>query len=219
MYALSFASRTFFCCEPGQYGALPISGYSGICEPIDQNVASSLVATPASQIGATGIATAVVQPATTGTVTSTLKNGYQTTILTTLSGGTATGAVTGTGSGSFGTAGTGQATASSSTLSISKGALIAIIACAIVVPLIALITISSSGGNGKRKREERDSCVAVGWCMLLAPSRARSVLVLPMRSSMLESSRPMGRVNCRRLRCNEAGTRERRSSRVAGRVP
>jgi len=176
MYALSFASRTFFCCEPGQYGALPISGYSGICEPIDQNVASSLVATPASQIGATGIATAVVQPATTGTVTSTLKNGYQTTILTTLSGGTATGAVTGTGSGSFGTAGTGQATASSSTLSISKGALIAIIACAIVVPLIALITIFVFWR--KRKAEKRGEGQLRGGGMVYAagpqPSEKRS---------------------------------------------
>lgn len=138
MYALSFSSRIFFCCEPGQYGVLPISGYTGICEPVDQPVASSLVATPASQVGATGVATAVVQPGTTGTVTSTLKNGALTTILTTVPGVTATGTTSGTGGGSAST-GTGQGATSSSTVSISKGALIAIVVCAIVVPIICLV--------------------------------------------------------------------------------
>jgi hypothetical protein len=131
MYALSFSSRTFFCCEPGQYGVLPISGYTGICEPVDQPVASSLVATPASQAGATGVTTAVVQAPSTGTVTSTMRNGALTTILT-----TALVTATGTGNGSpastSGATGSGFGQSGTVTFHISKGGLIGIVLVAVV---------------------------------------------------------------------------------------
>jgi hypothetical protein len=148
MYELDLGSRAFFCCEPGQYGVLPISGFTGICEPVDMVVASSLIATAATQDGATGAATAVVFPATTGTTTSTLANGALTTVLTTVAGSTSilTGTATQTGSGSgsaSNTAGAGKAAASSSSgsVTLSKGALIAIIVCAIIVPILVLIAL------------------------------------------------------------------------------
>jgi hypothetical protein len=50
MYELT-VENAYFCCEPGQIGVLPVNGYAGLCEPTDQSVASSLIATPASQVG------------------------------------------------------------------------------------------------------------------------------------------------------------------------
>ncbi|KAH8760134.1 hypothetical protein F5882DRAFT_32141 [Hyaloscypha sp. PMI_1271] len=136
MYALSFSSRTFFCCEPGQYGVLPISGYTGICEPVDQPVASSLVATSASQAGGTGVATAVQAPST-GTVTSTMRDGALTTILTTALLATASSTATGTGNGSpastAGATGSGFGQSGTVTFHISKGGLIGIVLVAIIV--------------------------------------------------------------------------------------
>lgn len=55
MYQLD--SRTYFCCKPGQYGVLPLGGYTGICQPNDQVVASSLIASAASQVGGAAVAT------------------------------------------------------------------------------------------------------------------------------------------------------------------
>jgi hypothetical protein len=137
MYALSFSSRTFFCCEPGQYGVLPISGYTGICEPVDQPVASSLIATPVSQAGGTGVATAVVQAPTAGKITSTLANGAITTILTTAPAATASSTATGTGSGNpastAGATGSGSGQIGTVTFHISKGGLIGIVLVAVVV--------------------------------------------------------------------------------------
>jgi hypothetical protein len=135
------SGHDYFCCEQGQYGVLPVSGYAGICEPIDQPVASSRIATSVSQAGSPAPATGVVvQPGTTGTVTSTLQNGGVTTILTTIPASTATGAVsqTGTGGGAGSTA-AGQSSGSGNSVSLSKGALIAIIVCAIAVPIACLI--------------------------------------------------------------------------------
>lgn len=141
MYILNAGSHDYFCCEPGQYGVLPLSGYAGICEPLDQPVASSLIASSASQVGAPAPTGVVVVPATTGTVTSTLQGGGVTTILTTLAGSTATGAVTQTGTGNgAGSTGSGQSAGKSSTVTLSTGALAAIVVCAILVPLVALIT-------------------------------------------------------------------------------
>ncbi|KAK0105396.1 hypothetical protein ONS96_004787 [Cadophora gregata f. sp. sojae] len=42
----------FFCCEPGMLGVNPSSGKSGgLCEPADQHVPASLLATVMSQVG------------------------------------------------------------------------------------------------------------------------------------------------------------------------
>jgi hypothetical protein len=73
MYELA-VENAYFCCEPGQIGVLPVNGYAGLCEPTDQAVASSLIATPASQVGGapvTSIAGAGAGSAATTTSSST----------------------------------------------------------------------------------------------------------------------------------------------------
>ena len=163
MYALSFSSRTFFCCEPGQYGVLPISGYTGICEPVDQPVASSLVATPASQAGGTVIATAVQAPST-GTVTSTMRDGALTTILTTALLATASGTATGTGNGSpastAGATGSGFGQSGTVTFHISKGGLIGIVLVAIIV--LASIIIFCVYWRKRKADRRRGGAVLAG---------------------------------------------------------
>ena len=54
----------YFCCEPGTLGVIPSAGKSGgICEPSDQVVPASLLATKVSQVGApTPTPTASVGP-------------------------------------------------------------------------------------------------------------------------------------------------------------
>jgi hypothetical protein len=54
----------YFCCEPGTLGVVPSVGKSGgICEPSDQVVPTSLLATMVSQVGV-----ATQTPSTTATV-------------------------------------------------------------------------------------------------------------------------------------------------------
>lgn len=52
MYLLG-SKNNFFCCEPGQFGVLPLAGYAGVCEPSDVVVTSTLLASLASQAGGT----------------------------------------------------------------------------------------------------------------------------------------------------------------------
>jgi len=155
MYELDLDARSFFCCEPGQYGVLPVSGYAGICEPNDLVVASSLIATAASQVGGTAVATGngnTGGAAATSTVTSTMKNGGITTITTTLGGATATATQTGNGATS-----TGGSTSSNpiSTISnktgLSTGAIVGIAVGAFALLLIALVAFWAC----RRKRNSR----------------------------------------------------------------
>jgi hypothetical protein len=57
-------SGSYFCCEPGAIGVNPKTGLSdGLCEPADQPVPTSLLATMASQVGG-ATATPVLSNAT-----------------------------------------------------------------------------------------------------------------------------------------------------------
>ncbi len=61
----------YFCCEPGKIGVNPTSGLSGgLCEPADQHVPTSLLATVVSQVG---LATSA--PSASGTVNATVIGG------------------------------------------------------------------------------------------------------------------------------------------------
>lgn len=121
MYILK--NDQYFCCEPGQYGVLPSRGYAGICVPNDQVVASSLVATAASQVGGgaltTGVNTNLVATSATKTVTSTLKDGGITTITTEVKS-TATATATGSSDGELGSGSSSSESAGSSGSSTSK---------------------------------------------------------------------------------------------------
>ncbi|CZR67573.1 uncharacterized protein PAC_17472 [Phialocephala subalpina] len=150
MYALT-SSGSYFCCEPGQYGVLPLHGYAGICEPMDQAVASSLIATPASQVGGAAVTTVVSNSVntvkSTATLTSTLSGGGVTTIVTAVGGSTATATSAGTGASSSSNP-SGGATAS---ITLTKGALIGI-CCGAAVILIAVVLLVWRHCLGKKKR-------------------------------------------------------------------
>jgi hypothetical protein len=108
MYRLT--SSTYFCCEPGQYGVLPNKGYSGICLPLDQAVASSMIATTASQAGGGAVVTVSASanaPLSTKTVTSTMAGGSVTLVTTTIGAAATTGS-----SGSSGSNGNGNTNSS-----------------------------------------------------------------------------------------------------------
>jgi hypothetical protein len=141
MYELDLNEETFFCCEPGQYGVLPVSGYAGICEPNDQPVASSLIATAATQIGgavATGTGNVVVATtAVASTLTSTLVGGGLTTIRTTIA------ATTTQTSGSSATGGASSSSpiqSAAKTWGLSVGAIIGIAVGALGLILLALVS-------------------------------------------------------------------------------
>jgi hypothetical protein len=67
MWQLAFTG--YVCCEPGQVALNPTSGYAGICEPADQPIVSSQLATLASQIGGPPITTGLVGGAGSATAT------------------------------------------------------------------------------------------------------------------------------------------------------
>ncbi|KUJ07607.1 uncharacterized protein LY89DRAFT_789672 [Mollisia scopiformis] len=133
----------YFCCEPDQFGVLPLHGYAGICEPLDQTVASSLIATPASQVGGAAVTSVATETggggaANTMTVTSTLQNGGVTTITTAISG-TATqtqGSASATGTGLNTPKGGGTAT-----ITLSRGAEIGIAIGAALVLIVGAIVL------------------------------------------------------------------------------
>ncbi|KAE8442232.1 hypothetical protein EG329_003703 [Mollisiaceae sp. DMI_Dod_QoI] len=143
----------YFCCEPGQYGVLPQHGYAGLCEPLDQAVASSLIATPASQAGGAAVTTVGSQTGggaqSTMTVTSTLPNGGGvTTITTAVSGAPATStqpaAATGTGLNSSG--------GGTATITLTKGAEIGIACGAAVILIVSGILLWFFIRRRKRKQ-------------------------------------------------------------------
>lgn len=177
MYELELSSQTFFCCEPGQYGVLPVSGYTGICEPNDQPVASSLIATAATQIGgavATGTGNVVVATtAVASTLTSTLVGGAVTTIKTTVA------ATTTQTSGSSATGGTSSSNPISSAakkLGLSVGAIIGIAVGALVLIVLALVSYYLC----RRKRSTRYAGQA--------PAQVYSAVPQPYQGQNLEPS-------------------------------
>ncbi|KAK0114879.1 hypothetical protein ONS96_013359 [Cadophora gregata f. sp. sojae] len=162
MYILT--SDQYFCCEPGQYGVLPSRGYAGICVPNDQVVASSLIATAASQVGGgaltTGVNTNPVPTSATRTVTSTLKDGGVTTITTEVkSTATATATeVSDGGSGSSSSESTGSSgskTSKKSKSKLSTGATVGIAIGAVAVLLLLALLLWKVLGA----RKARDNAV------------------------------------------------------------
>ncbi|KAK0105705.1 hypothetical protein ONS95_004230 [Cadophora gregata] len=128
----------FFCCEPGMLGVNPSSGKSGgLCEPADQHVPASLLATVMAQVGTL---TPLPTPTTGGNRTATATGGGG-------SGATQTNpslAPTSTGSGS----GTSHSLGSFSnwSLGIKVG-----IGAAIVVAILLLAMV---GCRIRRRRRE-----------------------------------------------------------------
>ncbi|KAH7308336.1 hypothetical protein BKA65DRAFT_177219 [Rhexocercosporidium sp. MPI-PUGE-AT-0058] len=157
MYVLTGAQ--YFCCEPGQYGVLPTRGYAGLCVPTDQVVASSLVATAASQVGGAALTaggnTNPVPTSATKTVTSTLKGGAVTTITTEVkSTATATATnVSNSGSGSSGSESGGNTNSSTkSKSSFSTGAKVGVAIGAVAVLLLFAFLLWKVLGARKSKR-------------------------------------------------------------------
>ncbi|PVH77551.1 hypothetical protein DL98DRAFT_591149 [Cadophora sp. DSE1049] len=159
MYILT--GDQYFCCEPGQYGVLPSRGYAGICVPNDQVVASSLVATAASQVGGgaltTGVNTNPVATSATKTVTSTLKDGGVTTITTEVKS-TATATATdvsdagsGSGSSSSDSAGSSGSSTTKSKSKLSTGATVGIAIGAVAVVLLLALLLWKVLGARKAK--------------------------------------------------------------------
>jgi hypothetical protein len=139
MYELNLDERSFFCCEPGQFGVLPISGYAGICEPNNQVVASSLIATAASQIGGGAVATGNTggaPAATTNTVTSTLKGGGVTTITSIATSTQAGGGASSTG----GSTSSNPLSTEAKKLGLSTGAIVGIAVGALLVLVVTLVS-------------------------------------------------------------------------------
>ncbi|KAF8857806.1 hypothetical protein BDZ45DRAFT_422310 [Acephala macrosclerotiorum] len=151
MYALP-SSGEYFCCEPGQYGVLPLHGYAGICEPTDQAVASSLIATPASQVGGAAVTSVATQTGgivkSTLVVTSTLQGGGVTTITSAVSGAQ-TGTNTAASASSTSTGTNGGATAS---ITFTKGAMIGIACGVAVIIIVAILAIWRCCLGRKRRR-------------------------------------------------------------------
>lgn len=147
MYSLG--DTNYFCCEPGQIGILPITGYTGICGSVGENIAASLIATPASQVGGAAVTTIIGSTGGSGSLTST------TTILSTLAGGgvtTVTSEVAGSatagtiargspaGSTSTGTA-SSNGTTGTNKGGISIGVIIGVIFGALVLLIVALALV------------------------------------------------------------------------------
>ncbi|KAG4437938.1 hypothetical protein IFR05_006562 [Cadophora sp. M221] len=163
MYSLSGGDQ-YFCCEPGQFGVLPTSGYAGICVPNDQVVASSLIATAATQAGGggplkTGGNTNPVPTSATKTVTSTLAGGAVTTITTEVKS-TATATATGSsdaesGSGASGSDSGGStnsgSTSKKSKSSFSTGAKVGVAIGAVAVLLLLALILWKVLGARKSK--------------------------------------------------------------------
>ncbi|KAH6718650.1 hypothetical protein BKA61DRAFT_261164 [Leptodontidium sp. MPI-SDFR-AT-0119] len=159
MYILE--TDQYFCCEPGQFGVLPSQGYAGLCVPNDQVVASSLIATAASQVGggavSTGGNTNPVLTSATKTVTSTLAGGGVTTITTEVkSTATATATdVSDAGSGASGSASGGStnsgSTSKKSKSSFSTGAKVGVAVGAVAVLLLLALILWKVLGARKSK--------------------------------------------------------------------
>jgi len=143
LYEFNLGRNEFFCCPSGQYGVLPISGDAGICKPTNEPVASSLVATPATQYGGGSVATTMVggggaaSPTTTLTKTSTLNGGGVTTIVTAVGGSASTATAT-SGSGSSGSSSGSGISKSTKKSKLSIGAIVGI-AIAGVVLILAIL--------------------------------------------------------------------------------
>ncbi|KAH7403868.1 hypothetical protein BKA64DRAFT_462022 [Cadophora sp. MPI-SDFR-AT-0126] len=179
MYILT--GDQYFCCEPGQYGVLPSRGYAGICVPNDQVVASSLVATAASQVGGgaltTGLNTNPVATSATKTVTSTLKGGGVTTITTEVKS-TATATATdvsdagsGSGSGSSGSTGSpGSSTSKKSKSKLSTGAAVGIAIGAVAVVLLLALLLWKVLGARKAKNMTAPAAGIDGYAAGGAPA-------------------------------------------------
>jgi hypothetical protein len=161
MFELNLLERFFFCCEPGQIGVLPISGFAGLCEPVDQQVASSLIATPATQVGGAAVTTVVgggatggTGPMSTVTISSTLKNGGVTTITTAVAGA-ATPTSTGAGPASTGTGSSGSgSTSSGNNLSIGAIVGITIGGLALIAAAFMLLQRYCAGRNKQDMSQE-----------------------------------------------------------------
>ena len=138
----------YFCCEPDQIGVLPLNGYAGLCEPTDQAVANSLIATPASQVGGAAVTSAAGAGKTTPTAT---KVGATATA-TSSSGSQSTGQSSSGGSSSSGSS---TITADLEKVHLSIGAIVGIAVGGIAVIIVALFLLWKCCCARRRRNDMR----------------------------------------------------------------
>lgn len=198
MYALS--KTTFFCCEPGQIGIIPIRGYTGICGYPEQVVASSLIATRASQIGGAAVTTVVgntgggAAPTSTKIITSSLKGGGVTTITSlvgqTVAAGTDASQPTTTGSSATGAGAPGTTKKSS----FGLGAIIGIAVGGLLLLVIALLVfllVKSKNKNRKFAQGDNQSYQYNGGNQGGAPMPMYNSTPAPYQSPVQEQKTPV----------------------------
>jgi hypothetical protein len=158
LYVYDIDRNYYFCCPPGQYGVLPVSGNAGICKPVDQAVASSLVATPTDQAGgggaaATTVSGIVTQSTSTVTRTSTLAGGSVTVVTTAVTEEVTAEATEGAESSSSSGSGSSSSGSKKKSSALSTGAIVGIAIGALFVLAAILL------GIWWRKRQARQNMI------------------------------------------------------------